>query len=190
MIALKMPENYYLLLPKFSEDAANIFPKAGCNVPKNIIESLEGKNQLSFEFDYSKNENKSLIAYQPNTLNLPLFSLKFKEVIEQNLFGTENNDWITAYIYENRFYQKYYVLRFNTLFDVLNLEKTKFIFGTNFIEKPIFDALKIQKIAIFTSNAPKNHWKITTEIYVNEAIMKAVKNTKLKSLDFVKVNVV
>jgi hypothetical protein len=190
MIALKIPENYYLLLPKFSEDAANVFPKAGCNVPKNIIESLEGKNRLSFEFDYSKNENKPLIAYQQNTLNLPLFSSKFKEIIEQNLLGTENIDWITAYIYENRFYQKYYVLRFNALFDVLNLEKTKFVFGTNFIEKPIFDASKIQKLAIFTLPAPKNHWKITTEIYVSEAIMKALKNSQLKGLDFVKINVV
>lgn len=184
-----MSENYYLLLPKFSKDAANVCPKAGCNVPKNIIESLEGKIRLSFEFDYSKNENKPLIAYQPNTLNLPLFSSKFKEIIEQNLFGTENIDWITAYIYENRFYQKYYILRFNSLFDVLDLDKTKFVLGTNFIEKPFFNALKIQKLAIFTLPAPKNHWKITTEIYVNEAIMKAVKNGKLKSFNFVKVNV-
>ncbi len=102
-----MTSPYYLLQPKITKSATKVFLKVGCSIPTNIFESLEGKNQVNFELDYDKTKNNHLIDYQPNTLNLPLFSQKFKDIIDLNIKGSENIDWANAYIWENRFYQKY-----------------------------------------------------------------------------------
>ena len=136
-------EKYYSLNWKDGNSSC-----ASACAPKNVklahllISDLDGINKLPFELNLVKlsigkngliesNDLTSLkeiwLDYQPNSLAFPLMSEKLKSVIETNLIGSERIDWISCKIKNGDEEKLYYILRFNKMLDVLDVQKTMFV---------------------------------------------------------------
>jgi hypothetical protein len=85
--------------------------------------------------------------------------------------------------------KKYYVLRFNKTLDVLNLEKTLFVKGTDHIIKPVFSLLKINLLNIFCKPSSYNLWKISSGLYVSEKLKKDIQINDVTGVVFEKTSV-
>ncbi|MBL7881289.1 MAG: hypothetical protein JNN23_15760 [Chryseobacterium gambrini] len=190
-------QKYYLLSWKDEkEPSASAFPPEGTKLAQDLISDLEGINTIPFELDLIKLDigKNGLIKssdlsgikelwkdYQINRFAWPLMSKKMKSVVENNLTGNEGIDWLEAKINAPTEQNTYYIPRFNKELDVLDLEKTMFIEGTDHIIKPVFAASKIDMFSIFTK---PSSLKITSSLYVNETIKKAMQKEKLTGISF------
>lgn len=198
-------ENYYSLSWKEGRD-----PLASAFAPKvfksgnELILELNGKNKLPFELslvklDVGKNgliESNDLsdlkeiwLDYQPNSLAWPLMSERLKSIIEANLTGNEQIDWIECKVKNGSEERTYYILRFNKMLDVLDMQKTMFVQGTDHIIRPVFASIKISAYAIFSAPSSYELWKITPGLYVIEALKKAIQKAKLTGMDFERTSV-
>ena len=181
---------------------ASAFPEQKTKLGHELIPELEGKSEFPFVLELRKvsdGKNGIIVSndladvneiwkdYQPNSLAWPLVSYKLKNVIEKNLIGNEAIDWISCRIKNSGEERTYYILRFNKILDVLDVEKTMFVKGTNVIIKACFDLSKIRLFNIFTEPASNNLWKITSTIYVSEVLKKAIQREKITGVDFEKI---
>lgn len=201
-----MEKKYYLLSWKDGkEPLASAFAPKEAKSDHELIKELNGVNQLPFDFKLVKlTVNKDGLIesddlsglkkiwtdYQPNNLALPLMSEKLKSVIEANLIGNEQIDWIACKVKSESDERSYFILRFNKMFDVLDAQKTMFVHGTDHIIRPVFAASKVGSYNIFTKPSSHDLWKITSSIYVSETLKKAIEKQKLTGLGFEKTSVI
>lgn len=196
--------NYFSLSGKNLSQVASAFAPEGTKLAHLLISDLEGTNKLPFELSLVKLstgksgliESNDLIGltepwldYQPNSLAWPMMSNKLKTIIEEQLTGNENVDWVTAVINGKEEQRIYYIPRFNKMLDVLDIQKTMFVQGTDQIIRPVFSILKISLYSMFSKPSSHNLWKITSGLYVNEALKKAVQKQKLTGIDFEKASI-
>jgi len=198
-------EQYYLLSWKEGkEPLASAFAPKGSKADHELVQILNGINKLPFEFslvklDVGKNgliESNDLsdlkeiwLDYQPNSLAWPLMSERLKLVIEENLTGNEQVDWIACNIKNGNEKRPYFILRFNKILDVLNMQKTMFVQGTDHIIKPVFDISKISAYTIFPKPSSYDLWKITPALYITDELKKIIQKKKLTGLDFAKTSI-
>lgn len=192
-------EKYFLLCAEERSDVAIAYTIGEPPISYELISSLEGKSKLPFNLILKKvhqRKNGPIVTnelsevkflwrdYQPNCLAWPMFSEKMKKIIEKNLMGYENIDWIEAEIEAYSEQKKYYILRFNSKLDLLDLKKTSFIPGTELILKGYFTFEKIKKINVFYLPKPNDYWKITSGIYISQKLKEALEEEKLEGLIF------
>lgn len=164
-----------------------------------LIPELENKNQLPFDFTIKKvtetkkgiviSENLNDLSdiwddYLPNNTGVPLMSLKLKAIIDNNVTEKEFIDWITCRVFGNNLSKEYYILRFNKPLDVLDLEKTKFIEGTDIVINPCFSNSKVMGLNVFTIPTSDNLFKINLMIFVNHKIKEEIEKQKLTGIEF------
>ena len=111
-------------------------------------------------------------------------SEKLKNIIEGNLSGNEDIDWVTCKVWAKDKFKIYYIIRFNTLLDVLDIQKTKYLAGTDLIMIPYFSSDKINQFSVFTIPTSDNLYKISLSLFVNYTIKKLIQKEKLKGVDF------
>ena len=197
--------NYYYLGPTNPPLVASAFAPEGTKLDYQLIPDLIGQSELPFNLQLIKLSfgNTGLIKnsdlsgiheiwldYQPNSLAWPLMSSKLKSIIELNLTGNEGIDWIFAIVKGNNEVRTYYIPRFGKRLDVLDLQKTKFVPGTDQVMIPFFSLKKISELSVFHQPLSGDLWKITSGIYVNEKIKKQIQKEKLTGMTFEKVRVV
>jgi hypothetical protein len=125
--------------------------------------------------------------YMPNQFAYNMFSEKFKEVIEKELTGNEETDWIAAKIHGNEECRTYYILKFTKRLDVIDEGKTLFVKNTDHIMRPCFSSSKIEKVSIFHVPDKEEYlWKIPSGVYVTEKLKKAIQKAKLTGVGFEK----
>src|SRR5690606_17983105 len=129
------------------------------------------------------------LDYQPNSLAWPLMSERLKSVIEANLTRNEQIDWIECKVKNGNEERLYFILRFNKMLDVLDMQKTMFVQGTDHIIRPVFASSKISSYSIFSKPSSHDLWKITSGLYVSDALKKAIQKAKLTGIDFEKTTV-
>lgn len=191
--------NYYSLSWKHKPELASAIYAVENQVAYELIPQLDGRNALPFDFELRriKETKDGLITdsnltvlketwldYQPNSLAWPLMSERLKSVVEANLTGNEQIDWITCKVKSDNEERPYFILRFNKILDVLDMQKTIFVQGTDHIIRPVFASSKISVYNIFTKPSSHDLWKITSGLYVSEAVKKAIQKWKLTGLDF------
>lgn len=193
--------NYYLLSWKHTPELASAIYAIENQVAHELIPVLNGKNHLPFKFQLKRiKETKDGIItdgdlsllkevwldYQPNNLAWPLMSESLKYVIESNLTGNEQIDWVECNVENGNEKRPYFILRFNKKLDVLDLQKTTFVEGTDHIIRPVFASSKIRAYSVFSKPSKYDLWKITSGIYVNDALKKAIQKAKLTGMVFSK----
>jgi hypothetical protein len=196
--------NYYFLSWKHSPELASAIYAIEDQVAYELIPELNGKNDLPFEFQLKRvketkdgvitDENLSVLNevwldYQPNSLAWPLMSERLKSIIEVNLTGNEQIDWIECKVQNRSEERTYYILRFNKMLDVLDMQKTMFVQGTDHIIRPVFASSKICSYSIFSKPSSHDLWKITSGLYVSDALKKSIQKAKLSGMDFEKTSV-
>jgi hypothetical protein len=198
-------ENFYSISWKDSkEPLASAFAPKGSKADHELIKILNGLSKLPFELNLIKlevgkngliesNDLSSLkevwLDYQPNSLAWPIMSKKLKSVIEANLTGNEQIDWIECTVKNGDEERIYSILRFNKKLEVLDMLKTTFVQGTDHIIKPVFSTAKISDFSIFSKPSSHELWKITPGLYVSNVLKKAIQNEKLTGIEFEKTNV-
>jgi hypothetical protein len=196
---------YYLLSWKDGkEPLASAFAPKGTRADHELIKQLNGVNELPFGLNLVKltvgkngliesNDLSDLkeiwLDYQPNSLAWPLMSEKLKSVIENTLTGHEGVGWISAIVKTPNEQRTYYIPIFSKMLDVLDTQKTMFVQGTDHIIRPVFSLSKVDKYSIFHRPSSHSLWKITSGLYVSEALKKAIQKEKLTGLDFEKTSV-
>jgi hypothetical protein len=191
--------NYFLLSAKDAPELASAFAPEGTKLSHDLISELENVNELFFELELVKltsgkegllksNDLSSLkeiwLDYQPNSLAWPLFSERLRTVFTKHLSGDEGVNWITAKINGNSEQRVYYIPRFEKKLDVLDTLKTIYVKGTNHVIKPCFSAEKINDYSVFHLPVANDFWKITSGLYVSEALKKALLKGKLTGIVF------
>ena len=195
---------YFLSWKDGNEPSASAYAPKGTKLAMDLISELNGINEIPFELSLVKldvgksgliksNDLTGLkevwLDYQPNNLAWPLMSERLKSVIEANLTGNEQIDWIACNVKNGTGEKTYFVLRFNKMLDVLDIQKTMFVQGTDHIIRPVFATSKISSYNIFTKPSSHDLWKITSGLYVSEALKKAIQQAKLTGIVFEKVSV-
>lgn len=153
-----------------------------------IKKVTEGKKKLIVDDDLESLMNV-WEDYLPNNVGLPLMSEKMKSIIVDNLTGNENIDWLTCNVWAKDVCKTYFIIRFSSPLDVLDKEKTKYINGTDLIIAPCFSSLKIVDFSIFPMPASDDLYKISINLYISEALKKAIEKEKLTGIDFGKIKV-
>jgi hypothetical protein len=195
-------ENYYLLSIKDFSEVASAFASDKTKSDHELIPELDGKNELPFELELVKlsvgkngllksndlsNLDNVWIDFQPNSLAWPFMSERFKNLIMDNLTGKEGINWITAKINSKDESRIYYIPRFEKMLDVLDTKQTLFVKGTDHIIRPHFSIEKIKEFSVFVIPESHDLWKITSGLYINEKLKKAIIKEKLIGPAFEKV---
>ncbi len=193
--------NYYLFGGADSTPVASAFAPEGTRLAHELISEIDGVSEMPFEFSLVKltkegdglirssdlSEIKELwIDYLPNSLAWPLFSERLKVVIEENLSGNEGINWIRAKINGGGEQRIYFILRFSKMLDVIDVQKTMYVRGTDRIMKPCFSIDKVEKFSVFHKPAHHSLWKITSGLYVSEKLKKAIQKKKITGVNFEK----
>ena len=175
-----------------------------CPLDHELINQLHGKSELPFELilktvKVRKNGlvvtklnlvEGTVVDYQPNSLAWPLMSEKLKQIVDDNLTGKEDVDWIMAKVWILDNEVRYYVPRFNTKLDVIDEENTMYVPDTDFIIIPCYSADKIKDFQLFPEPHRHELWKITSSLNVGEKLKKAFQKGKITGINYRKVKVV
>ena len=176
---------YYFLNEKFTKDCAFANPVVDIGPSYELIEEVKTTSMLPFklqlmsvgrvkgELVYSSDLSKVVrlwFDFQPNTLAWLLFSAKLKTIIDRNLTGSEHLAWIEAPVDAMGDDHVYYVPVFRKKLNVLDIEKTSFVPGTNHIIKPCFSLEKVSSFSVFPK--PGKFSTIPTGMYLNDTIRK------------------
>lgn len=163
------------------------------------IADLDGKNELPFELDLRNAiiKNDTMVFeddlsgleniwddYPANCFAYSMMSERMKDIIDAHLTGHEHIDWISCKVNGLGEKRTYYILRFNKKLDVLNMDKTVFVKGTNLTIKPCFSYEKVKNLSVFTEPRDYDLWKITFIVKVNEHLKKALQKAKLLGVGF------
>ena len=188
---------YFLISAKHKPEVACAFAPEGTKLAHELIAEVEGFEELPFEFSLVKlstgknglikskgfaNMMEIWLDYQPNSLAWPLFSSKFKSLIQENLTGQECINWIKAKINFKEEQKIYYIPRFSEKLDVLDHGKTMFVPGTEQIIRPCFSLIKVQRFNVF--HKPSSFWQITPEMYISEKLKKVLQKEKVTGVEF------
>jgi hypothetical protein len=199
-----MNSYYFFSIKNSNGPSASAFAPESTKLVHELTADLNGINELNFNLTLIKLTvgRKGLLKsddlsdiknvwqdYQLNSLAWPLFSLRLKTVIENELTGAEGIDWIMANINGKEEQKTYYIPRFKQMLDVLNLQETMYVQGTNHIIKPVFSFEKIKKYAIFSEPSNRDYWKITSGLYISETLKKAIVKAKITGVEFNKTTV-
>lgn len=177
--------NYFLL--SWKEDDFKDYAKSPKGILSHeLIDKMKGKELLPFELPLEADTPKD---YQSNGLAWPMMSEKMKDIINNNLSGLERIDWIKCYIIYQDKKLTYYILRFNSVLDVLDEKLTTYVPGTDSIIRPCYSMKKIEKYAIFPKPAGALAI-ITHSIVVSEKLKKAIENEGITGVDFSKVRTI
>lgn len=198
-------DKYYLLGSKDSKNSvASAFAPDRIIISHELIAALDNVEELPFELNLVKltvnqdglkvdadlNGLRNIwLDYQPNSFALPLLSEKFKTLIEKQLTGNEGVNWISVKINARNEQKIYFLLRFEKMLDVLDIEKTLFVEGTNLVIRPVFSIAKICKYSLFQKPSDHNFWKIPSAIYINEELRKMIVKEKISGVSFEQVRV-
>ncbi|GAA4316377.1 imm11 family protein [Compostibacter hankyongensis] len=192
-------KKYYFLGGKHTKVGTVAFASGEIKLNHELISELEDKSIVPFDFVLRKaiegrdqliySEDLSELSvlwqdYQANSLAWPMMSEKMKNIIQVNLKGNEELDWITCTVKANEECKTYYILRFNKMLDVLNIEKTLFINGTDNVLQPCFSLDKLKDYNVFTKPFSYNLWKITPAIYISEELKKEMQKALLTGITF------
>lgn len=198
-----MSKQYYLMSGINRKESTSAFAPESTPLSFELIPLLKQKEILPFELklinisvgekgiiqnDNLDNVDPIWFDFQPNSLAWPLLSERLKDSIVKHLSGEEYIDFIKAKVNSINSSRIYYIPRFNKKLDVLDLNETVFIRGTDRIIKPVFSISKIARFAIFPN--PSKFWQITSNIYVNESIYSEIKKCGINDISFEKVRVV
>ncbi len=154
-------------------------PKEGL-LAHELVASVQNLNELPFLLNLYEGR---LQDYQANSLTWPLMSEKMKRIVESNLKGPEGISWLSASVATIAGKQvAYNIPRFKSKLDVLSLQETKYIAGTDQILKPVFSRDKIKNYSFF--HLPSMFWQITSLIYVDEETKKKLEKAALSGLAF------
>jgi hypothetical protein len=186
--------NYYLFSGKNAPKVASAFAPEGTKPIYELIPELDNLNELPFEFELIKltvgrnglvksNDLSNLeviwLDYQPNNKIGPLFSEKLKAIITEHLTGNEGIDWLTAKINGNGEQRTYYIPRFKKDLDVFDMEKcVSDSFGV------IIPCFALEKVKTFSIFRRPDSYKITTGLYISEALKKAIQKEKCSGVSF------
>ncbi len=199
-----MEKYYSMSWRNGNSSCASAFAPKDVKLAQDLIPDLDGINELPFELNLVKlsigkngliesddlSDLKEIwLDYQPNSLAFPLMSEKLKLLVEDNLTRKEYIDWIACKVRNGDEERPYFILRFNKLLDVLDVQKTMFVEETDHIIRPVFAFFKIKEYTIFTKPSSYDLWKITPSIYVSETLKKAIQKQKLTGLEFDKTRV-
>jgi hypothetical protein len=197
-------DKYYFLTIKNYHEIASAFTPEGVKLSNELIPELEGKNELPFSLQLVKlsvgkhgiiksNDLSSLdniwLDFQPNSLAWPLMSERFKNLIIENLTGNECVNWISVLVNGSSESRLYYVIRFEKMLDVLDLNQTLFVKGTDRIIIPHFDIEKVKNYSIFHKPSSNGLWKITSGLYISEELKQLITKEKLIGPSFERVRV-
>jgi len=197
-------ESYYLMSARNSIKVASAFAPKGTKLAHELINELDNVKEMPFELDLVKLtvDKEGLIEshnlsdlqeiwqdYLPNSLAWPLMSTSLKFIFEKNLTGNEGIDWISVIVKRYDDKRIYFIPRFAEMLDVLDIQKTLFIQGTDMVIRPVFSLSKISKYSVFHQPSSHNLWKITSEIYVSGTLKKSIQKEKLTGLEFEKTSV-
>jgi len=189
----------FFLSPLDSKNVAVACAPEGTPASYMLVPQLTGLSSLPFElalkdvlFEKNGSRQSSELGklkhlwydYQPNSLAWPIFSERFKNIIDSQTAGEKPFDWLTVTIRQNsKASRQYYVLRFTKQQDVLSLEHSVFA-GRNldFLVKPVFDAKKVEKLTVFSAEI--NGEPITSGIYVSQQVKDVAKAQGLVGLNF------
>jgi len=178
--------------------AFSVFPQKKLGLAHEIIPLLEGKNTFLAEcffrkiivekngLQYEEVSSKDDVwqDYPPNLFAWPIFSERFKGIIDCNISGNECVDWIKVNIEHFDIVRPYYILRFNKLHDILDLTKTTYVKDTNHIIVPTFKSLAFEKYHVAAIPESSYLWKITSGIYVSEKMRQTIIKEKIKGVIF------
>jgi hypothetical protein len=169
-----------------------------------LISDLESTSELPFALQLVKlSVNKSGIVrtedltglsstwldYQSNSLEWPFMSIKLKEIVNENLTGDEGIDWVLAKVNGPGGYRNYYIPRFERKLDVLDSENTRYTRNSDSKIRPHFSLGKINQYSIFHLQGSNDQWKITSGLYVNFLLKKAIRKNRLTGMTFERVAV-
>lgn len=197
-----MNNNFYFFSGKNTPKVASAFAPENTKPMYELISELDNVKEMPFEFKLVKltvgkngliksndlSDLKSIwLDYQPNNKVGPLFSYKLKTIITNHLTGKEGVNWLTAKINGNGEQRTYYIPRFERMLDVLDTEKTIYNEETGSVIIPHFSLEKVQNYSIFHTPAAHGLWKITSGLYVNETLKKAIQKEKLTGVSFEKI---
>lgn len=196
-------KKYYCLRWNNATEAASAFYEDDNQIGHELIPQLEGKNKMALDFELKrvKESKDGLIIdndlallkevwldYQPNSLAWPIISEKLKNIIDTNLTGKEQIDWITCNIRNGDEIRQYYIIRFNKKMDVFDMNKTIFMDKKQEdVIKPVFSFPKIKYYSVFPRPSFYDFWKFPTSFYVNEDIKKKIRKEKLTGIELEKV---
>ena len=197
-------DNYYFLTNKNYPEVASAFAPDDTKLAHELIPELVDADTLPFELKLVKlsvgkngliksNDLSGLgetwLDLQPNILECHLMSEKLMTLINNNLTGKENLDWISAMINNGDEKRIYYIPRFERKLDVLDEENTLYVKGTDHIIRPHFSLKKIKDLTIFHTPRSHDFWRIPTGLYINETLKKGIIKEKLIGIEFEKVRV-
>lgn len=121
--------------------------------------------------------------YLPNNMAWPLMSVRMKSIVEQHLSGYEKIIWVKAIVKTGKENLDYFIPRFTEKLDVLDLNKTSFVKGTDAIIKPVFSYAKIMNYSLF--HIPRTYiWQISASLLVNESLKNAIENAEITGCVF------
>ncbi len=183
-----------------SKSAFSVFPKKELGLDHEIIPLLEGKNifladcyfkkiiveKNGLRYEEVKSEDNVWQDYPPNAFAWPIFSERFMNIIDNNISGNECIDWIKVNIEHFDVIKPYYILRFNKLHEVLDLEKTTYVNGTDHIIVPTFKSSAFEQYQVAVKPSPYHLWKITSGIYVSDKMRQTIIKEKIKEVEFEK----
>lgn len=190
-----MITEYFLVSAKSVRGpASSAFAPEGTKLAHDLESDIKDLTELPFDLDIvkltvgSKGIVKSgdltgikdiWLDYQPNSLAWPLFSEKLKKVIEDHLTGNEGLTWVSAKINANGEKRNYFIPLFGKSLDVLDMQNTSFIPGTDDVMMPVFSLPKIQNFSVFPMADKNQQSLITSEIFINKHIKNAILKAKL-----------
>jgi len=191
--------NCFMLTGKNKFPVASAFATEDTKPGYKLILDLEGLQELPLELHLVKltcakdglieDEDLSGVDnlwedYMLNQFAYNIFSARFKEVIEKELTGNEEINWITAKIHGNGECKTYYILRFTKKLDTINKEKS--LFDKYGLIRPCFSSAKVEKYSIFHWPSSDYFWKIPSGVFVSEKLKKAIQKAKLTGVGFEK----
>jgi hypothetical protein len=182
-----MTKYFFMAWAADNDETGIAWAPEGTPAPYEFISKLEGVDELPFDLEI---RDGILEDYPGNSLAWPLMSEKMKRVIERNLTGEEGVSWIKANVKAGGDLSSYYILRFRKKMDVLDMDRTTFVSGTDKIIEPCFSLAKIQRYSLFHKPASYDLWKITVSIYVNDKLRKEMIKEGLSGVAFSEAKVI
>lgn len=195
-------KKYFFLTQEASSGTAIAWTEAEAPIAHELIPEINGefipfdlylkrvttgKEKLNVENNISE-LNYFWLDYLPNNLAWPLMSEKMKNIISMLLTGNEGIKWHKIKIWLNEEHKIYYIPRFSCKLDVLDMQRTLFVVGTEHIIKPVFSLKKVNRFNVF--HKPQKFWEITSGLYVSEIIKKGIQDEKLTGIGYENITVI
>ena len=179
---------YSLLWKKMTSSPFAVAQSKGWQPDYQLINTLEKRTSMPHTFTIVKvletphgmdiRKGDALVGVEGvwldsllNSHTWPMFSEKFKKMIDDHVTGKEHLDWVHCEVSAQKKTRPYYIPRFGKPFDILDKELSTY-------EKPYFMASKIRDYAIFNDYVDSAEgemlYKITPIVYVTQYLARAI----------------